>query len=328
MRLLYLFNFVILMILPPHIEAQYSFKQQQLWEKPQYTPFNTRGSQDTITTYYDRSSGMVCYSITGGSGCLFGTGYDRSGNAFATAIGMLYDGVDNARVVEVLAMFYRAEVTGSVDTVYARVYTTKDSTPQDPLGSGIRLVNQIDTTYKRWNSFPIKNAKNTNGKPFLISIEFNEMDDTIGVVANDADKHDGKGEFRARHLYTPLFAGAWGASAHLFSDLDCDAMIIPVIDFVTENKKPISTKNIDIYNCSLNYRNSELRLRYHLHAPGAVSIEIFSLNGQQLVQQQWDSQSSGMHEYSIVTGSLSSGNYYYTITTKENSLTGKVLVVK
>ncbi len=293
--------------------------------------FSEGGGEDTLSQYYDRKSDLFMYSISNEAGYVFGTGWDiEKKYLFSRSLGMHYDGVANARVVEILVMFFKAVPVGNPGTVTARVCRVdKDTIPTDELGTATLSVRDLDTTFNSFTSFKIDNALNTEGKPFMVLIEYHDdqsepllVDDTVGVLGNDSEKHDGKGENRTRQFF--YYTDAWKALSAVFSNMDCDAMILPVIDFTTENVEPVSVKGLSIAGGYVNTNTGELRIQYHLATPQKVSIQVFTLAGKNIFEAGAGYKGAGNHTQCIYLGRVPSGQYYYTVATEDASLTGKI----
>ncbi len=291
--------------------------------------------KDTLTQYYDRKSDLFMYSISNEAGYVFGTGWDMEKKyLFSKALGMHYDGVANARVVEILVMFFKAVPVGNPGTVTAKVcWVDKDTIPTDELGASTLSVRDLDTTFNRYTSFKINNALNTEGKPFMVLIEYHDdqsepllVDDTVGVLGNDSEKMDGKGENRTRQFF--YYTGAWKALSAVFTDMDCDAMIIPVIDFTTECKEKVSAKGLSVSGGYLNTHTGTVSIRYCITVPQRVTIQVFALSGKTILNTGAQYRDAGSHEQSVSLGGVSSGPYYYTISTGDVSLTGRIIRCK
>jgi hypothetical protein len=293
------------------------------------------GGKDTLSRYYDRSTGLFEYSISNEAGYVFGTGWDKEKKyILCRSLGMYYDGVKNARVIEILVMFYKAVVAGDAGTVTAKVYWVyKDTIPTEMLGSSTRSVADLDTAFNHFTSFPIDNAANTEGKPFLVAIEYGDnvgepliTDDTIGVLGNDSEKHDGKGENRTRQFF--YFSGVWKSSNAVFIGMDCDAMILPVIDFTTENNEAVSAKGLSVSGGYLNPHTGTVSIRYCIAAPQKVTIRVFTLSGETILNTGARYRDAGSHEQSVSLCGVSSGYYYYAVSTEDVSLTGRIVRCK
>ncbi len=290
---------------------------------------------DTLARYYERKSDLFEYSITNEAGYVFGTGWDMEKKyLFSRSLGMHYDGVQNARVVEVLVMFYKAVVVGDAGTVTAKVcWVDKDTVPTEELGASTRSIADLDTVFNHFTSFPIDNAANTEGKPFLVAIEYGDnvgepsiIDDTVGVLGNDSEKHDGKGENRTRQFF--YFSGAWKSLNAVFNDMDCDAMIIPVIDFTTESDKMVSSKGVGVVHSFVTIQNRTAHIRYFIDRSRKVAVRIFTLSGKNILDTGFRCKKAGNHDQSVRLDGVSSGSYYYTISTEGASLTGKMVCIK
>ena len=103
--------------------------------------------KDTLSQYYDRKSDLFMYSISNEAGYVFGTGWDiEKKYLFSKSLGMHYDGVANARVVEILVMFFKAVPVGNPGTVTAKVcWVDKDTIPTEELGASTLSVSDLDT---------------------------------------------------------------------------------------------------------------------------------------------------------------------------------------
>lgn len=314
------------------------FAQLQ-WNAEEYNdgPSFTIDRGDTLTQYLDRTTKSILYSISNAAGYIFGTGWDTTANKeylLSLAIGMHYDGVKDARVVEVLGLFFKNSTVGNVGNVIAKVcWVNENIVPTDTLGKAILPVSSLSIEQDQFTSFKMKDPLNTEGKPFMIILEFQDdlstilvTDDTVGVVANDTKTNDGKGENRARMWQHRT--GNWVPVSKVFTGLDCDAMLLPVIDNVTKNTKPVSVKGLTLNEAYISTNSGEINIKYNLSTSQNVSLRIFTLAGKNIVKTDSEFKTSGLHKLSVPLNEVSSGQYYYTITTNETSLTGKIFLCK
>lgn len=74
--------------------------------------------------------------------------------------------------------------------------------------------------------------------------------------------------------------------------------------------------------------NPNTVISYSLPATSDVTFEVFSVTGALVKTKKFENISSGSHSFSFNAGSLSSGVYFYQISTSFGSLTGKMTLIK
>lgn len=297
---------------------------------PQFT-MQYRQSNDTLLQYQKRATALMAYSLAKGKGPIFGNGSESQGKTLSVGAGQHYDAVGNVKFREVLFLAYKNVVVGTPTTILAKVYSVKaDTSPDQELAGGEISMSSIVTSATAYNSVKFSSSQSTANKPFLATLEWDEnIDDTIGILSNNAATRDGKGERRARLRVNPIFTnGGWkAASKQIDSTFDVDVMIIPVVEKQTGllADAPSGVRDFTGYITS---NGSAITVKYSLRKPREISVKIFSLNGKTLLVTQKQLMGAGDHLVRVGLHEKASGSYYYTINAGTSSITGKVSSVK
>lgn len=93
----------------------------------------------------------------------------------------------------------------------------------------------------------------------------------------------------------------------------------------------LKTKSLILYNNSPNPFNPETMIRYQLYEHSKVKINIYNMGGQYICTLIDAFQNQGMHYVSWNSNQyphISSGTYFYTIRTQNNSQTKSMLLIK
>lgn len=290
---------------------------------------------DTLEDYLFRASGALLFGSQDG-GYVLGNGYFDNMGTFlpiTDGTGMHYDGVANARVIEVLCWFGAVDITGTPDNVTGSAYSVNaDTTPNQLLATGtVQTTDLVGSTNFVYSAIPVTGPTggDIQGQPFLVSIEYPGNDDTLGIVSSNPDSADGAGEVRLRQLASADFGGAWLAITDLWGPFDCDAFIVPVIDDgpISLDQAP-NAHGLTLLSTYPNPAVDQTTIRYSLDKPRETYVRVFDLNARAIYSQEWALQSAGVHEIDLDLSHLAPGSYYYTIKTREARLTSKFVVTK
>lgn len=290
---------------------------------------------DTLEDYLFRASGAFLFGSQDG-GYVMGNGYfDNMGTLIqiTDGTGMHYDGVANARVTEVLTWFGAVDITGTPDNVTGSVYSVNaDTTPNQLLATGtVTTTDLVGSSQFVYSSIAVTGPNNgdTQGQPFLISIEYAGNDDTLGIVCSDPDSSDGAGEERTRQLSSAQFGGVWVSINALWGDFDSDAFIVPVIDTDPVSLDPAPTSHgLALMGAYPNPAADQTTIRYSLDMPRETHVRVFDLAAREIHNSGWQLETAGEHEIELDLSHLAPGSYYFTVKTKETALTSKFVVTK
>lgn len=287
---------------------------------------------DTIETYLFRASSAIIYGVNP-YGYIFGTSWSGVDTAITAETAMHYDAIAGANVTEVLFWAAYVNIAGSADDLTARVYQAgTDSLPLTQTGFGTASNSSLTpSTSFVYSSIPITTgAGNTDGNPFLVSLDYSGYtDDTLGVVSSNADSSDGAGERRAKQRLSAAFGGAWMSAAEVWvGGIDADAFIIPVIDDTpTSIDNPVGSKGLYLLGNYPNPASSVSTIKFGLDDAENVRVNVFDLTGRILFDSGDLELVPGEHEVSFDVTNVAAGNYYYSITTDKTKLTSKLNVV-
>lgn len=291
----------------------------------------------TLDQYIKRATQHKLIGATnpGAFGYIFGTYWEQGFvNSVETAV--LYDGVGTATISEVLIYFGKAGVNGTTDTVKVYVYKAgADSMPTTVLGSGKIAVKDITCTNLQPTAITITGGANVTGS-FLVSFNYKNFNDTIGVYCNNPYAHDGKGENRTRGKLPPMSSPAWMIAKDMWGfDADCDVYVIPVMGGTVNScsgsiagiSEPLKSKGLTLAGAFPNPAVNETTIQFSLEKKEKTSIKVFDILGN-VVYEFNDVLQAGKHQININTSGLTTGNYYYTLSTEQTQMTSKFVVSK
>ena len=118
----------------------------------------------------------------------------------------------------------------------------------------------------------------------------------------------------------------WGLNTGSFFLENVKLIQVPVTD-VDPFVEPIP----DDFTILPNYPNpfnSSTKIRFQLPTAGTVKIEIYNIAGQQLASEIKVYLNGGNYDYHYNSDGLSSGLYFYRLTYRKRTLTGKMLLLK
>lgn len=283
---------------------------------------------DTLNQYFKRSKAFKLYILPSnrGVGYCFGNGYDTVAKSYlSTETGMHYDGVKDAKVKEVLVRFAVAKAVNDPDNVVVKIYSVnKDTVPTTELGSASLKITDLKTN-SEFTSFPLQTPVNTKGEAFLVSVVYDKVDDTLCIDANDIGTKDGNGERRSRTKFSAFVGAGWKAMMSVITNLDCDAMIIPVVEGATSVHNPLVTKSFSVLTTA--YDNTLKRMSFTLRntSDATLGCTIFTLDGTTVYHHDFQKNGSNITT-SVSTKGWASGSYYYTIKSGNDQITGKFVV--
>ena len=297
----------------------------------------TTGTIDTLDDHRLRASGFTIFGAPGGY--VFGLG-SSGGMRVADEVGMHFDGVGNANIVEVNVWIAAKQIIPPADVIQCRVYEAfvSDSMPATLKGYGTSNMAFVDTsstvnfgTFSGFQTFLIDQGSNNVTTPFFVSINFEGSDDTLGIVSNQ--QGDGNGEIRARMLLSTDFGGGWIRMADFWSfsgvPMNSDPMIIPVVDIQSPvSNEPIYQHNLSFYPAYPNPANEYAMLRYELKSADQFELWIYDAQGRTVYQETPGFKEAGEHEVRIDLSGFASGKYYYQLKTSEATVTSRFVVTK
>ncbi len=297
----------------------------------------TAGTIDTLNMYQQRASGYVLQNVTGG-GYVFGTSNDGSGNTITIATGLHFDSLGPITVNEVFVWVGAKQIVGSSNNVKLELYNAaSDSLPTNLVGFGVANMAFVDSatsgvnfvTMNNLTKFTINQGTNLVTGPFVVALNYDQIDDTIGIVCSNPDSGDGQGERRAKQLLGPTQGGGWAAASDIWlSGIDADPIMIPIVETTTIGTEPVVFANEHYRirppfpNPSRNLSTFEIELLKDTH----LQLVVWDIAGKILFDSGNTPRSAGKHVIDIDVSDLATGSYYYTVGTDETRMSGKMVV--
>lgn len=287
---------------------------------------------DTLEQYVLRADTARLYQSNDG-GYVFGTGYfdDNGVNIRVTeATGNHYDPVPNAWVTEVLVWVGKLSIVGDPDTVYARIYSIDgDSSPVALLGEGKILSSQLSPNVLfEYSSIPLTQPVSTQGNPFIVALEYPNMDDTLGIVSSNFSTQNGNNEDRCRQLGLAPFLAQWERARFFWNpQLDCDPFIVPVVaDSLSISVDPaVKSGGLELLGNYPNPARDLTRIRFNLDRSKELNLRVFDVAGRTLFETGKVMYAPGNHEIPVILDGAAAGAWYYTLSGEEVQLTSKIL---
>lgn len=291
-----------------------------------FVPIYLFAQVDTLDDYFQRASSIVAIPAANG-GYAFGTGFEDVGPPFGIVriteeTGNHYDSVGPILITEVLIMFIDTAIVGTPDTMEVRVYEARtDSMPKNPL-IGKKILPVSNISLSGFTSVIMPNNSYTEND-FFVKLIYKNIDDTIGIAANNPATNDGWGERRTRCRLDGI--GIWIRAYDLYDSLDADAIIIPVVEHVA-GAEELTLGGLKLRAPYPNPAAGNITIPYSLDKAQKVRITVFGLSGKICYDSGNVLKQRGSHQTEISTVSLSSGAYFYTISSEGRQLTGKLIV--
>ncbi|GEM_PF-2951767 len=288
-------------------------------------------SIDTIWTYVIRATNFYLYAHTPpNKGYITGTGYlFFGGNYFyiSDATASHYDGIGNASVTELLVICGAKKIAGTADNLTANVYSIdQDTIPVSTLGTAAISTNDLDTTGTNFTSIPISASITSS---FLVSLEYAGIDDTFGLITSDAATGDGNNENRIRQRFNPaLGGGTWNAASPIYrGQLNCDVMIIPVVD-IAIGMEEFDNGKFTLKPVYPSPAADHIILDYSLKRSADVSYRIFDKSGKIFLSEKSVNANEGRNIRTVNISNLAGGNYFLTFRQGKVTITQKFTVAR
>jgi hypothetical protein len=307
---------ITLMLLSSIVFGQFEFNGYQV-PAPKVHAGDVR-TIDTLDQYLLRSTAFYIYSA--------GTyGYVTPSNSFSQASGMHYSFAGSAQVTQILFIFGKKVVVTGADTHTAAIYTCG----ADSIAAGTALATGTFTsdnadTAGNYTTVTFATPPTVTGN-FVVAVSgmSTTNNDTLVLLCNN--NGDGLGERRLEVKMVAAYGGAWVKAATVFSTLNADAMMIPVLNITTGI--PVTSSDLTVSGFYPNPAVSNANINFSLTKETKVSIRIFDITGK-IYSQTSEVMTEGNHTYAIDLNNMANGSYYYTISTTEGQLTSKFEVVK
>ncbi len=239
----------------------------------------------------------------------------------------------NINVTEIIVFFGDAIIAGDGE-LRAKIYEADAATngpgalvgTSDPIrASEINLDPEIIAP----TLFTFPTAPFISGDEFFISIDFSELyvsQDSVGLLLTDTDCGFAEDAWE-------LFSD--GVTWASLSDTDISfgilsnflMLAILELDGVSSTQEIVSTGGaIRLYNAFPNPASSNLTVAYDLEVTSTVQLEIYSMDGKILQQEQQSVQVPGQYQVQLPIAQLPEGMYLYGLTTDKGRLMNKFTV--
>lgn len=264
-------------------------------------------SQDTAFTYYDRATSFTLEAAPH-AGYVVGTGWvDFMGvKSLSEETAMHFTNTANLDIEEVLIWFGRVGLISTGDSVTAKVYTAKpDKNPDTEVGYG--KLSLDDATFSKtaatYTAIPInKGGNGLVSGDFLVALNYNNINDTVGIMTNSKANSDGNGEMRLRQFKT---GANWNAlDGFAGQSFNADAMLIPVYSVLNSSFESNSDEDLRFNNRVCD------EIRFTKTASDISAYQIIDSMGKVVRSRNVFSETIDVAEFS--TG------FYYLITEKKN----------
>lgn len=297
----------------------------------------TTGVRDTLNFHVERASSFTIYTTT--SGYLLGTGSDGLGASYSEETGYYFDSVGDVTVNEIYFWMARKKIIGSPDFVEARLYEPGiDSLPTVMLANGSANMAFLDSsstvtlsTLSGFALIPLSAGTLNVNAPFIVTIAYAGIDDTLGIVSNV--QGDALGERRGLFLSTISFGGGWMHLADFWNiggdPFDADPIIVPIVEFASTTAiedQVFQGKNFSFRPASPNPAQTEATVNVELKEGDLLHLQVLDATGRTVYDNGSPALDAGTHTFVLPVEDWASGAYYYSVSTSKNSITSKLVV--
>lgn len=290
---------------------------------------------DTLDIFFDRAGGFNLRGVTNG-GFVFGTNWDAQGVPITDATGVHFDSVGRVTVDEVFIWIASKSIFGAPDNVEIQLYSASnvDSLPQQLLGTGTANLAFVDSssTVNGLNGmarFSVANGNNEVDAPFIVALNYQGTDDTLGMVSNLSG--DGLLERRCKQLINDSIpgGGVWASAEAIWQGLiDADPIIIPIVTCVpvTSGEEPVlGNEHMIVHPPSPSPVKDIARIEVELPEQSDLQVTVWDIKGRLLYKQRRDGLRAGNYSFNVDVSSLSAGVYYYTVHSEKAKFSSKFL---
>lgn len=333
-----LFLFTLLAFSSQFLTAQQRFDTYVV--KPCYasgdafSAFKALCLSDTLDAHRKRSTGFNIRGVTNG-GYVYGVSNDGTSASVTDATGYYFDSVGQANIVEVFVWVGAKRIVGGGDLLRCELYNTgPDSLPTQLLGYGETNLGFVDTSstvnFGSGNGlarFYIDIGSNAVNADFVVAMNYAGFNDTLGIVSND--NGDGLNEFRAKQMLGVGLGSGWVRANDIWTTgSNDDPMIIPIFECNSTGVAPakMGGKYLSLEPVFPNPATSTALLKYNLSQSLKTRITLWDVQGRTSFDSGVHRLAAGDHEVSFDVSDLPSGNYYYSIITEKERLSGKIEV--
>ncbi len=228
-------------------------------------------------------------------------------------------------ITEVLVWYGKKK--GTAGTTTAKIYSINGTTkaPQTALGTSA-VVTTGSITTNPYTSYMFSSPVSVSGG-FYAAVAFpTTSGDSVGILSF---KFGCASNDSLSWINIPSLGG-WRSVLGLFGGIvatdNADLVILPIGN-INSGVNEYSAAGLSLLGAFPNPATNETSIRFGLDDNSTVSVKIFDLNGNIIMNSKED-MTSGEHMIKLNVSELAAGNYYYTITSNSASLTSKFSVIK
>lgn len=294
------------------------------------------GCVDTLDEYVVRAANQFTLQGASGGGYVFGNSNDGGGESYTTATAVHFDDLGPITVDEVFVWMGAKQIVGSPDLIRMEVYTTGiDSMPSTLIGFTNASLAFVDTatsginftTMSNLARFQIGVGSTQLTGDFAVSLNYESIDDTIGIVSTVSGA--GMNEGRTKQFLGPNLGGIWLKANQIWTGLDADVVFIPVTTCVVSNDH--NAFENQYFRVSPAYPNpamNEVRIDIQLQNPTQMQVILWDVTGRVLYDSGMQAANAGTQDVLLDVSDIPAGSYYYTVRTSETQVTSKVHIVR
>jgi hypothetical protein len=289
--------------------------------------------RDTLTQYYDRSTGLQLYVYRDQNQNLrplTGT------NGVYHLVGMKYE-VSHANILGVMMSFGFKSISAEPDSLAILVSAGDDSTglPVNPIYANTGFsTNDIDTNYNEavFTTIYFNKPAEISGK-FAISVQVWTQETGSDIVAVHSNTQgDANGE-KTAFLSVVQEEGIASLDFENFSITmsdgnrpDFDLLIMPIIEVnITDISSHYNCPDFTFKGIAPNPANDEIKFYIDMHQAKTCGITIIDNNGKIVKEQTYNNLLPGENYPVIDLRGLTKGVYYYMITSGKSRISGKFI---
>ena len=234
-----------------------------------------------------------------------------------------YKGVSGTVSKVLVRIGHKAGTTGSTT---AKIYSI-DGTKGCPLT--VLGISPVVTTgsviTNGYTVYTFSTPVSVAGGFFASIVNPTTTGDSIAIVCTQLGCPPSPSDSLSWSLYPGTTVKWWSTIRNLGANFNADLIILP-IGTVTGIQE-YGNGSLSLLGAYPNPTQDQTTIRFNLKNTSLVSIDVFDLSGR-IISQSTETFGAGNHEYKIEQGNLSSGNYYYTVTSNDAKLTSEFSVVK
>lgn len=296
---------------------------------------------DTLSTYFERSTGFSCYSFTSQGNTIILTGR----NNYYYFIGSRYNNSKSLVIDEVLiAFFLKAFLGSNLDTIGVMVYNN-DATYNLPTGTPIGMaypnLDDFDTSTTNLVFSPIKMAvpANINSNFSIMMLTNNGTNEYDAVALTTNVQGNGNNEKSIVVIVPNQQQQLVGTTlTDYFAQLqmpdgnppNIDLMFIPIASGSPNdvNDNSIQFEGISIKNVGANPATDYADFLVNIEKSTNLTLNIVNIRGQVVKSIERKDLQSGAYNFDFDLKDVPSGAYYYVVITDFTKFGGKFTIVK